>query len=74
MPLGFAEVVRGTVKDNTIGGIVKVIVATADTLVARLQQVLMLVNHAKTEVAIHRDYELGECHTYHLGVRVISTC
>lgn len=34
MPLRFAEVVRRTVKDDTIGGIVKVIVTTANTLVA----------------------------------------
>ncbi len=32
--------------------------------ITMLQQVFMLIDHAKTEVAIHCDDELGECHTF----------
>jgi hypothetical protein len=46
-----------------MGSVVKVIVSPTDALVTRLQQVLMLINHPKAEVAIHCDDELRKCHS-----------
>ena len=46
----------------SIGNKVKVVIPTADTLVTRLQQMLMLVDHAEAKVAIHCYYELWESH------------
>ena len=38
------------------------IIPTAKARIAWFQQVFMLIDHAKTEVAIHCYYELGEIH------------
>jgi hypothetical protein len=59
MPLWFAEIIGATVEDDTVGYEIKIIIAAADTLVARLQQVFMLTDHAKTENAVHGDDKLG---------------
>jgi hypothetical protein len=59
MPLGFAEIVGATVKDDTVRNEIERIVTAADTLITGLQQVFMLVDHAETEHSIHRDDKLG---------------
>ena len=58
MPFRFAKVIGFSVKDDAVGNEVKVIVAATDTLVAWLQQMFMLVDHAKTEIAVHCNYKL----------------
>ena len=50
------------VKEDSVGNKVKMIVPTTDTLVTRLQQMLVLVDHAEAKVAIHCYDELGERH------------
>ena len=62
MPLGASKIVGFPVKDDTVGNEVEGIIATTNALVAWLQQVLVLVNHAQTEGAVHRDDKLGELH------------
>jgi hypothetical protein len=42
-----------------VGGVVEVIVAPAYALIARFEQVLTLVHHAKAKVAIHCDDKFG---------------
>ena len=42
-----------------VGGIVEMIIAATDALIARLQQVFMLIDHAETEHTVHCDDELG---------------
>ena len=59
MPSRTAKVVRFPVKDDAVGNEIERIVATADTLIARLQQVFMLVDHAKAKCSVHCDDKLG---------------
>ena len=59
MPFRSAEVVGFPVEQDAVGNIVKVIIATTDALIARLQQVFMLIDHAETEHTVHCDDELG---------------
>ena len=49
---------------NAVGSIVEMIIAATDALIARLQQVFMLIDHAETKMTVHYDDELGECHTF----------
>ena len=57
-----AKVVGQPVEDDAVGNEIKRVIATADTLVTRLQQVLVLVDLTKTEIAIHCNDKLGEVH------------
>ena len=59
MPLGTAKVVGFPVEQDAVGGIVEMIIAATDALIARFQQVFMLIDHAETKHAIHCDDELG---------------
>ena len=65
MPLGASEVVGLPFKDDAIGNEVEGIIATTNALIARLQQMFMLVDHAKAEVAFHCDDKLGEVQCLH---------
>jgi hypothetical protein len=58
MPFRSAEVVGFPVKKDAVGSIVKVIIAATDALIARLQQVFMLIDHAETKYAVHCDDKL----------------
>ena len=64
MPFRSAEVVGFPVKQDAVGGVIEMIIAATDALIARLQQVFMLIDHAETEHTVHCDDELGECHTF----------
>ena len=64
MPLGTAKVVGLPIEKDAVGSIVEMILAATDALIARLQQVFMLIDHAETEYTVHCDDELGECHTF----------
>ena len=66
MPLGSAEVVGETMKQEAVGDIVKLIIATPETLVSRLQEVFVLIDHAQTENALHGDDELRLQHSINL--------
>ena len=46
------------------GNEVEGIIATTNALVTRLQQVLVLVTHAETDVPVHRDDKLRQVHSY----------
>ena len=58
MPFRFAKVVGFPVEQDAVGGIVEMIIAATDALIARLQQVFMLIDHTKTEISIHCDDKL----------------
>ena len=64
MPLGAAKVVGFSVKDDAVGNEIEVVIATTNALVTQLQQVLVLVDHSKTESTIYADYELRERHSF----------
>ena len=70
MPLGTAKVVGFPVEQDAVGGIVKVIIPTADALIARLQQVFMLVDHAEAEMAVEGYDEFGECHLVLFSIEI----
>ena len=59
MPFRTAEVVGTAVEDDTICHIVERVLAATDAVVARQQQVTMLVDHAHAEKAFHCDNKLG---------------
>ena len=58
MPLWTAKVVGLPVEDNAVGNEIKRVIATTNALVTRLQQMLVLVDLTKTEIAIHSDDKL----------------
>ena len=58
MPSRTTNIIRFPVKDDTVGNEIKRVIAATNALVTRLQQVLMLVDLTKTEIAVHSDYEL----------------
>ena len=62
MPFGATKIVGFPVKEDAVGNKVKVIVPTADALVPRLQQMLMLVDHTEAETTVHCYDELRESH------------
>ena len=59
MPFRSAEVVGFPVEQDAVGGVIEMIIAATDALIARLQQVFMLIDHAETEHTVHCDDELG---------------
>ena len=59
MPFRSAEVVGFPVEQDAVGGVIEMIIAATDALIARLQQVFMLIDHAETEHTVHCDVELG---------------
>jgi hypothetical protein len=58
MPFGTAKVVGFPVEYDTVGNKVKAVIPTADTLVARLQQVFVLMHHTQAEHPILGDDKL----------------
>ena len=59
MLLGSPEIIGAPVEDDAVGNKIESIVASANTLVTRFQQVFMLVDHAKAEHAVYSNDELG---------------
>ena len=55
MPFRTAKVIGFPIENDTIGNKVEVVLSTADALVTRPQQVLMLIHHTEAKVAVHRD-------------------
>ena len=51
------EVIRCTVKHQTIACPIELIITAANALVTRLQQILVLVDHTQTEITAHCYYE-----------------
>lgn len=72
-PFWFPKIVGFPIENDVIGNKVKVIVATTDTLIARLQQVFMLVNHTEPEMAIQGHYKFGERNIFLITLQGLPT-
>ena len=59
VPLGTAKIIGFPVEDDAVGHEIDVIVTAANALVTRLQQMLMLVDHAHPKIAVNCDDKLG---------------
>ena len=62
VPLGRTEVVRETAQQKAVRDIVEVKISATETLVAWLQQLFVLIDHAQPEIPLHGDDELGLQH------------
>ena len=59
MPFWTAKIVGLPVENKTLRGVIDIIIPAAYTLVAWLQQILMLVDHSQTEKPVDRDDKFG---------------